>query len=159
MRLEIYQAISHSTKLSHVKEGVLQVLNGVRERGQKQQIGYVSGIISSEGPKNIPRNMRRLEAYTDLIRKQYSFPIFSATDVFGNGMHGKLEEFYFEAELQQKHFMDFWEAVLTAGHVTDMFMTPRWEVSSGAKDEFRIARETGMRLYIVESNPRFEVDI
>lgn len=156
MKAEIYQAINHSTNLVHVQEGMFEVFKTIKEAEPNQRIGYVSGLISSEGPENIPKNMKRLEAYTELIRKQYDFPIFSATDVFGNGMHEQVEEFHFEKELQQKHFMDFWDAVLGTGHVTDIFMTPRWEVSTGAKDEFRIAQAMGMKIYMIESIAKIE---
>lgn len=150
MKSEIYQAIKHSTNLVHVREGMFEVFQTISEAEPNQKIGYVSGLISSEGPQHIERNMRRLEAYTELVRKQYGFPVFSATDVFGNGRFGQIEEFYFEKELREQHFIGFWRAVLGSGHITDVMMTPRWEISAGAKEEFAIAQEKEMKIHIIE---------
>jgi hypothetical protein len=146
----IYRQIREATSLPEVQEGLVKVFTTVKEAKPQQRIGVVSGIISSEGDKRIERNMRRLHLYTAHLSEQYNFPIFSAVDVFGNGLYAQIEEFSFERELREKHFVDFWRGVFRSGHLTDVFMTPRWEISSGARDEHAISLEEQITIHYVQ---------
>ena len=150
MRAEIYQQIRETTSLPEVQEGLLRVFRTVKEAEPQQRIGVVSGIITSEGDEFMERNIRRLHLYTAHLSQLHNFPVFSSVDVFGNGLYSQIKEFSFERELREKHFVDFWRGVYRSGHLTDVFMTPRWEKSSGARDEHAISLEEQIAIHYVD---------
>lgn len=151
MHSTIYQEIKESTNLIQVRDGLVRVFSNVEHTTPNKHLGYVSGIISSDGPQYVKRNMQTLHTYTESLRTHSEFPIFSAVDVFGNGMHEKMEEITFEYKLREKHFITFWREVLESGHITDIFMTPRWDKSQGAIDEYNTAQKLGITIHTVET--------
>ncbi len=40
---------------------------------------------------------------------------------------------------------------MECGYITDIFMTPRWEHSEGARDEHKNAIKAGMTIHYVEN--------
>lgn len=106
------------------------------------QIGYVSGIITSEGPENIPKNILRLEKFTQNIRDKSNFPVFSATDIFDDELFARLSL----TGAKNADYEVFWRQILGSGFVTHMFMTPRWEISHGAQDEHQVAKNLNMEI-------------
>lgn len=156
MKAEIYQQMRQATSLPEVQEGLVRVFSTVKEAKPQQRIGLVSGIITSEGDEFMERNIKRLHLYTTHLGQMYDFPIFSSVDVFGNGLYAQIKEFTFERELREKHFVNFWRGVLRSGHLTDVFMTPRWEISSGARDEHEISLEAKITIHYVDPVPEIE---
>jgi len=152
MKGEIYQEIQHSTKLDHVREGLIRTFETVKSAEIDQKIGVVSGIVSSDGDHKIEENVVRLAKFTEAIGKQNGFPVFSTAEVFGDGIYDKVEEFQFERELREEHFRRFWRILFESGHITDIFMTPGWERSVGANDEHEIAKKLGMKIHYVEES-------
>jgi hypothetical protein len=145
----IYPEIKHATRLSHVEAGLINVLHTVKKTGNHKKLGYVSGIITSDGPDKTEENIKILEKYTLAVRNRVDFPIFSGVDVFDDRIYGQLEETEFEREMQQNHFIKFWRNILRSGHITDIFMTPRWDESEGAKDEFDVANEQKIEVHYI----------
>lgn len=121
------------------------VLETVRSEGIKR-IGYVSGIISSDGPDKIQENIERLKKYTDFVRASHKFPVFSATDIFTKQVYEVCNR---EREILNSEFIEFWRNLLETGFVTDLFMTPRWDESEGATDEHLIAEHLGLNIHYV----------
>jgi len=115
-----------------------------------EYLGFVSGIVSSDGDEYVERNIRRLAAYTERIRSEQPFRIFSATDVFSPELFARLTEMKLDREEREAHFFDFWSAVLHSGHVTHVFFTPRWEQSAGASDEHKTAKQLGLTITYVD---------
>ncbi|MEK7558669.1 MAG: DUF4406 domain-containing protein [Patescibacteria group bacterium] len=146
----IYNSIKHSTSLEHVHEGLIKVIKKISESSVNQRIGFVAGIISSDGDENMPNNIEKLRQYTEKLRKKYNFPIFSSVDVFSNGLYDQMEEVEFERELREHHFVQFWKMILKSGHITDIFMTPRWEMSRGAKVEYITAKKLKIKIHFVK---------
>ncbi|MFA6518986.1 MAG: DUF4406 domain-containing protein [Candidatus Shapirobacteria bacterium] len=109
------------------------------------QIGYVSGIITAEGPENIPKNILRLEKFTAEIRGKSSFPIFSATDIFDDDLFARLSL----TGAKNADYEVFWRQILGSGFVTHMYMTPRWEISHGACDEHQVAKNLNMEIVYI----------
>lgn len=142
----IEHAVKNANNLVEVKDSILVVLKELKNKGNRR-IGYVSGIVTSDSPENIDGNVKRLSRFTELIRSQNDFPIFSSTDVVSDELFKRLglEEF------QKTDWEKFWRDILGAEErfVTDVFMTPRWEKSRGATDEHKIAKEVGMQIHYV----------
>lgn len=116
------------------------------------RIGYVSGIISSKGVDKIPVYITRLEGYTEHIRTLHQFPIFSATDIFSDQIYERVG-----GTRQPENFIKFWRDLFNGWHVTDMFMTPQWNISIGAQDEYEIAKSQGMRIHFLEPVEEIEL--
>ncbi len=134
------EAHTNTDNLDDCAQRTIDIFRGLRERGAAR-LGQVCGIISSEGKGRIETNMRTLDEHTRKLRPWVDFPIYSATDVFHS-----------ELELRLRHFPEdkwlaFWRRIIQCGYVTDVFMTPRWEMSRGATDEFRAARLAGLKIH------------
>src|SRR3989344_8301647 len=97
---------------------VCTTLQEVKEKGQTR-IGYVSGIISSDGPDKIQENIERLQRITEILRGNHKFPIFSATDIFTSEIYERCSK---DRALLNSDFIQFWRNLLGAGFVTDVFM-------------------------------------
>lgn len=150
MTSTIYEEVKHSTSLKHVQVGLIKAIKIINKSNSSKRIGFVSGIITSDGDENMRKNIERLGHYTKRIRESSVFPIFSAVDVFENGIYDRIEEIKLERELREYHFVNFWKIILESGHITDIYMTPRWKTSRGAKEEYGIAKELGIKIHFVE---------
>ncbi len=142
-------AVAGAGTLDDVLEGVVSVLNGINAEGDGR-IGYVSGILTSDTPELVEVNARRLEGYTDYLRRDAKFPVFSSTDIFS----GELADRF--GGLGEAEWHRFWRRVLEDGRVTDIFMTPRWRGSAGAKDEHETAKRIGLTIHYVEDHPELK---
>lgn len=149
MRDEIQGAIKGLTKLEKVLNEVNILLSKVRQKSTEKRLGYVAGIITSDGKEHMQKNIDILAKHTEILKKKYGFPIFSAVDIFGNGVYQKLEDFNQEEHLREKSFIEFWRKILSSGHITDIFMTPRWKESKGAIDEHETAKKLGLTIHYV----------
>ncbi len=149
MHKNIGPALKNATTLSHVKKELVKLFEVTRNKNGNIRIGYVSGVITSDGPKHIHNNRKRLELHTNRLRKSQSFPIFSAVDVFTNEIYNRIIETTLPFDEREVKLRLFWNEILTSGHVTDIFMTPRWEKSKGATDEHKTAKKIGLTIHYV----------
>lgn len=136
------------TTLTEVRVGVVRCFEELKSGQNINQIGYVAGIITSDGREHIERNLRYLGEHTERIRQARTFPIFSAIDIFSQEVFERTNGFSLPPEM----WLTFWRDVLGSGHVTDIFMTPRWETSRGAQDEHETAKKYGITIYYIEDN-------
>ncbi len=150
MKEKITEAVKESNSLAQVRDSLFGVFKEYRLAGHNR-IGYVSGTITADGRENIPKNIARLERFTEQLRSEQKFPVFSATDVFDDELFKRLDA----AGFVNADWEVFWREVLGAEErfVTDMFMTPRWEKSRGATDEHRVALEVGMTIVYIDKEP------
>jgi hypothetical protein len=123
--------------LSGVGRELIALLNDISSGG-RVKVGYVSGIITSDGKEHIDRNIALLKRNTSRIREAVDFPVFSAADIFHNESYDKFDG------IEEHEWYAFWKNILKSGYVAEIFMTPRWEHSAGAKDEFAAAGEAGI---------------
>jgi hypothetical protein len=65
-------------------------------------------------------------------------------------MFDMIEEMELVYEVREQHFQNFWRGILGSGHVTDIFLTPRWKESRGATDEFQTATTLGIEVHDLE---------
>jgi hypothetical protein len=142
----ITEKVRTANSLSEVEASLVVALQ--ESRRNTDRLGYVSGIITSDGPENIGKNIKLLSKRTEILRSQHSFPLFSATDVFNDEVFAKINAH----EIPTQGWLSFWRNVLSSGHVSHVIMTPRWELSTGALDEFDTARRLGLTIEYFKDN-------
>ncbi len=141
---EIGEAVTSAKNIEEVKTILLNVLKSARENGV-ERIGYVAGLITSEGPENIDKNVKRLIRYADDIRSKNNFPIFASTDVISDDLFTKLGM----EKIAAADWEEFWRDILGSGYVTDIFMTPRWEISKGSISEHNNAKNFNLQIHYI----------
>jgi hypothetical protein len=152
MREKIVEAISASTNLKTIVESFNKLCKELHEQ-DTDRIGYVAGIIFSEGPKHVERNIARLEEYTNMLRNTYQFPIFSSVDLFyANKFYDQIEDTKLPYDERRKAFIQFYRDILQNTYITDIFMTPRWEKSEGATDEHETAKKYNLTIHYLEDS-------
>lgn len=143
MKESLRTAVATCTSLDQIRECVVPVLIG----SGSDRLGYVAGMITSDGPEHIARNVERLALFTKTLRGMHAFPVFSATDIFNQAVYARLRVDLFRPEAREAEFKEFWRSILKQGQVTDIFMTPRWELSEGATDEHQTAQRLGLAIH------------
>lgn len=142
--IRVKEAVKESNTLNEVRDSLFALFRHLREEGF-QQIGYVSGPITADGPDNINKNLEILEKNTKTIRSKHDFPVFSPTDVFDKALFDRLNANGFK----NSDWEVFWVELLTSGEkfVTDIFMTPGWERSHGSTLEFNSAKQVEIEIH------------
>ena len=153
MKSDLITVLEKVQNVDEVRVAILSLLNEMRKVRKHDSIGFVSGMIFSEGIEYKPRNLKRLAAYTEKLRKENTYPIFSAVDIFYNGLFEKLPESKLPEIIRRPIFFAFWKSIMESGYITDLFMTPRWEKSQGALDEIEKGKKAGMVIHYVEEDP------
>jgi hypothetical protein len=74
MKQLIISSISKSTNLNQIVEAFNKLCRDLRK--DHEQIGYVAGMVFSEGPENVKKNIDLLEKYTIGLRKKNDFHFF-----------------------------------------------------------------------------------
>ncbi len=128
-----------NTKIEVVESDLIGILSKIK-RNNAERLGFVSGIISSDGERHIPANMEALNLYTEFYRDYTPFPVFSASDIFHPWTVGKFN-------LTKPEWSTFWTNILKSGNITDVFMTPRWNFSFGSIEEQKTAKELKLKLH------------
>lgn len=154
MKEKLDFASMNKVDLPNIRDKVLDTLSTIREESQDKRLGYVSGIITSDGAAQIDRNLGILEDHTNRLRTLYPFPIFSATSIFDKRILDDLFEMSLNPVARETSFYQFWREILKLGHVTDVFMTPRWERSKGALDELLTAYQGRMTVHFIDQNSK-----
>lgn len=147
MLKNIVFALKNATTLDHAKKELIKVFEIARNKKGNIRIGYVAGILNSDGPKHFEDNRKKLADYAEKLRKIHRFPIFSGVDIFSNEVYGRLEEWRLSFEERETKARLFWREILESRYVTDIFMTPRWEKSKGATDEHKTAKKIGLTIH------------
>ena len=149
MKQQIITSISKSTNLNQIVEAFNKLCLDLRKDHGK--IGYVAGIVFSEGPEHVKKNIVLLEKYTTELRKKNNFPIFSSVDLFyGNEFYNQIEDTKLPYKERRTAFIEFYRKILQNSFITDIFMTPRWEKSEGATDEHETAKKQKLIIHYVE---------
>lgn len=93
MKELICNAVKVATTLDEVRDCVFGVFTEVAPSKGAKRLGYVAGIITSDGREHVDRNIIRLAEHTERLRQTYEFPIFSATDVFPQEVFDRIDAF------------------------------------------------------------------
>lgn len=150
MEKNIGPVLKNAKTLLHVKKEMVKLFENTKEKKNISKIGYVAGIIGSDGPKYFEINRKRLANYVEKLRRIHKFPIFSAVDIFSDNIYAQLEEMALPFAEKEEKMRSFWRKILKSGHVTDIFMTPRWDKSKGATDEHKTAVRIGLTVHYIE---------
>ncbi len=140
------EKLTNAKTLSDVRESVIQTFAEIKTKGIKR-LGYVSGILNSDGPEQKAINIHNLQEQTQKLRGQHDFPIFSCLDIFSHELFDQITPH----PVSEEDMYLFYREMLNSGYVTDIFMTPRWERSIGASDEHAAARKRGLTIHYVPS--------
>lgn len=151
MHKDIGPSLKSAKTLHHVKRDLVKLFKTTKEKNNTIKIGYVAGIITSEGAEHFKVNRKRLADYVKKLRRIHKFPMFSAIDVFSSEVYERLVEWKLPFDEREVKARSFWRKILKSGHITDVFMTPRWEKSKGAVDEHETAKKIGLTIHYVEA--------
>lgn len=139
---EVLNAEMPETRFSESFDELLGNVVSILEEAKEKygSVGYVAGIITSDGPDFYERNKKILSEKTRTISAETDYPVFCANDIFSNYMVDKLGH-------RNEDYIDFWTRLLKSGVVTDIFMTERWDESTGATEEHKTAKEIGINIH------------
>lgn len=115
--------------------------------GSEGGFAFVSGMISSDGPKLIDRNMNILSESTDHVRGISPKPVTSASDIFHKELLAKFRE-----TTTQEQWDLLWKNVLDSG-INQLIVIPRWNFSRGAKVEHDHAIRKGIPVEYRDDDP------
>jgi len=149
MKEKIKEAVETGETLEEIKNNLLKVLREQRESGV-DRIGYVAGIVTSEGPQKIDENVRTLNKHISEIGACSGFPVFSPADIFSWELVERLGITKMPLTKIEEATAKFWEDILGSGYITDIFMTPRWEQSIGARGEHEVAKKKGLTIHYIK---------
>lgn len=141
-----HHIISHLQKAKSIQDAQTLLIR-LFDINRFPRLGYAAGVITSDGPEKINENRRILLSLTQELRMKNPYPIFCAVDVFTDEL---LENINWHT-LHSDHFVTFWRNILGSGFITDIYMTPRWQISNGAKDEYEIAKKEGLTIHYLEN--------
>lgn len=150
MKDELSKSLKDATNLNEVRDAMIIICKQIKLKNALMRLGYVAGIIYSDGPEKVEENIRILNDHTEKIKKSVDFPIFSSPDIFNNGLFDRLIEAKLPRDESKAAFVKFHREILEQAGITDIFMTPRWEKSEGAKDEYETAVRLGLEIHYVE---------
>jgi hypothetical protein len=147
LRKLIFEAVKDAKDLEESAVRTLETFKKAYEDYGATRIGYVSGVVTSDGPEFMLINTKILARYTDHLAKTSEIPLFAATDVLFNADFAPRLE-----KRPEPEFYRFWRRILQSGYVTDILMSPRWRISNGAKDELEAAKEVGLRVHYLDDH-------
>src|SRR5258708_4037849 len=104
MKKLIVPAMTEVRPLEDINQEMLVVFEQSKKLDPEGRIGYVSGIITSKGRDKISIYIKRLAKYTEHVRSQQPFPIFSPTDIFTK----KIYDQTMSIQLPGQEFQKFW---------------------------------------------------
>ena len=145
MRKQLQEALKNAVSFEDVLAITLKHVNELKAANPAVRIGYVSGKVTADGADRIIDNLIRLHKFTEQLEQVHGSHIFSAADVFNDDVYWKIN---LPRPIHETEFYDFWKKVVSSG-VTDIYMTPEWEKSTGAKDEHEAAKDLNITIHYV----------
>lgn len=146
MRKVLKLALKKAFTIEETLRITVRTITKAKEDNPNAKIGYVSGKVTADGPECIIDNLARMHKFTEMLIKIHGNFIFSAADIFNDEVYWKMN---LPRPIHEKDFYDFWRAVLSSG-ITDIYMTPGWEKSDGAKDEHETAKQLKINIHYME---------
>jgi hypothetical protein len=143
MRDQLRKEIKNASTIEEVLKITLNLISQIKKENPDTKIGYVSGKVTTDGEENISKNLKRLHVFTEKISKEFGENIFSAADVFDEEVYWKIN---LPRPVHEEDFYAFWRKIVEGG-ITDIFMTPEWEKSIGATDEYKTAKKIGIKIH------------
>lgn len=144
---KIKASLKPAKTIEELQERIIDSLEQIKK--EQDKLGYVIGILTSDGPDRIKENVEKLKSYTRKVSSENDFPIFSAMVTFV-GDNGDVVDHVRNRHYEFQHWLTLWRNVLESGHITDLFVTPGWERSKGATDEHETAKRLGLEIHYLE---------
>lgn len=133
------------SNLNDILKIVQDKIQEIKSKYKTEKICYVAGKVTADGVDGILKNLDRLKAYTEQLDSTNNIFVFSAADIFNTEVYWKLNLPYPDHEYE---FYEFWGEILKSG-VTDIYMTPKWEDSAGATDEYNRAVKLELTIHFL----------
>src|ERR1035437_7915212 len=92
MKQILSKSFRKATTLEHILPELMLIFESVKLKRNIKKIGYVSGVISSQGDNKISENKKLLADHTEKIRQSVDFPVFSAADIFTDELYLRIDE-------------------------------------------------------------------
>ena len=146
MKKILRESLKNTESFEEVLSITVKIISEIKKKNLAVKIGYVSGKVTADGEEYIADNLARLHKFTEQLEKVHGEYIFSAADVFSDEIYWKIN---LPRPIHETDFYTFWRKVVSSG-VTDIYMTPEWEKSTGAKDEHEIATKLQLKIHYVE---------
>jgi hypothetical protein len=146
MRTLLKKSIKKASSIEEVLQITLEIISQTKKDNSEARIGYVAGKVTTDGKENILKNLKRLHSFTEDIRKEFGENIFSAADVFDEEVYWKIN---IARPIHEEEFYALWQRIVGSG-ITDIFMTPEWEKSTGASDEHKTAKKLGIKIHYLK---------
>ncbi len=146
MRSHLRDAAGLARNFEDAYGHIVHALKKFRHEYHYPRIGYVSGVITSDGPHRVPDNREELIRLAGVLQEMRHFPIFTLQDAFTLETLARLKEAGYAA----RHYADLAAQVLESGHITDAFFAPRWEISPTSVLEHDVAERFGIAIHYIE---------
>lgn len=121
------------------------LFRNLKRQNSTLPITYVAGIVTSDGPQNIDKNMQMLSVYVDRLISDNRFgpQVFSASDVFNRPLFAKFDN----AGAENSDYLNFWVKILRTKTVDNLLLTPGWRRSNGATAENNVAKQVKLNIF------------
>ncbi len=117
-------------------------LKQASEKTSVGKVGFVSGKIMTDGLILSFLNLGKIAKHTRNVRKKVDFPVFSAVDFL-------LSELLLSTYFGKQAGDQYWREIFESNCITDVYMTPGWDKSRGAVNEYNIAKENKLKIHIL----------
>src|SRR5438309_352921 len=105
---EILQtAVRNASSLDEIRRIVVPVLFTSKNSDSAKRLAYVSGIISSDGPEEMPKNISLLHERTNRIAEIERCPVFGPTYIFTDEVYGRIDP----GSITTENWNNFWGSV------------------------------------------------
>ncbi|MDP3725345.1 MAG: hypothetical protein Q8R20_02665 [Nanoarchaeota archaeon] len=146
MRTQLRDAAGLVRNFEDAYGHIIHILRKFRSEYNYPRIGYVSGVLTSDGPGRVLQNREELIRLAGVLQEMHHFPIFTLQDAFTPETLRRLKD----AGHTSHHYTDFAGEILKSGFITDVFFAPRWENSQTARSEQTLAERFGLRINYIE---------
>ena len=142
MKDKFKKAAKDLTTFDSIAKSVINVLKEEMEKSSDHIVNFVSGSVTSDGPKYIERNLKKLIQHTNSVAKQTNAPTFSA-----NYVVDLFTQVRPKSDNTKPNRLKFWKKIMESLVITDVYMAPGWEKSIGAIAEHKLAKKLKMRIH------------
>lgn len=140
MKTELIESIASSNTLNEARERFLSSLAEIKQHNPELRVYYVIGIVTSEGPAFVERNLQLLQERVRKVEEKVGGLVLSAADIFNRELFEKFDTM----GATNEDYLNFWEEVLSSKHITDVVRAPGWKRSEGARHENKTAKRLGL---------------
>lgn len=121
-----------------------EILKEVLSSGKN--LVLISGAVSADTPEGVRANRARLAERAKRVAKKLG----DSVRVVCNPLLFPDEKLERMGDTEKSDWVEFWNKIFCSGKLTDVYFTPGWEKSSGARWEHEKAEELGLTMHYLE---------